>query len=830
MLVNASSVDTHSIFENIGTREILSYPKGLHFYYILPESIYGFASHTCAKRVTQHPTYPSVRAPQLQPHNGNARSQQRVSPNDVEMSSPMAARTPEPQTENNPPAQEQEQENASSPGKQRHSRILSGNGIAPLRILSPREDKFASECGLAPMAIDSVAKSPLRRFPVKVNTGFPVRANSGSSSNSPPQDSPAAKSAQQETTPQDSPAAKPTQTDATPRDSPTPRSSSNGSVVKQEMTFEEALASNDGLKHAIQIFEDDSTMLESGEGLDDADVTSMTVDDHHLDKIDEAAAPDESMVSTFSNFSVIPNLTTFAKMGTSPNKFDSLTTPRPRNRYDPSTARSARRSDTENVGDTTSLLDFTEQMSAISEHYRPSSPTKRGRSRSPAKTNGHANATPKRGDVNLLDFDIPPMPTPRSVPTVTPQAEVTSLKTAVGDAEKRVGQTMEKLREAECLTESVTEEKESWEKRGREMESVLRKVKSEIVHNQHERDELESKLDESEKRREAAEMMAQEAESKIASLRAGRSTPDVKSPDRSDSRVAAQREAENMERVARELHALYKSKHETKVTALKKSYEARWEKKIRELERQIEELTDDNERLKVGRDATMTRVEFGQAVANETAELKAQSSRDAAQIKELGAEVQKLEAIVSSVKQDNHELIVLLERERVEKGELVQLAEEMMEMQHSFVAANQAKAEPKPEPKVEEEVRRTPVKQARMSAPVPPPTSRTPVKQTPARSNSTRSVGASPAQKQAFRSSLTRPGPTGIRAPGSALPKSQTESRIGGLGNHASTRSMGGGGLPRPGSGLSRPGSGLSGRSGIMSSIEKMGNYRTRGD
>ncbi|KAK7943710.1 uncharacterized protein PG986_012823 [Apiospora aurea] len=761
---------------------------------------------------------------------------------DMSMSSPMKATTPEPQTENNPPREEQEQENTSSPGKQRHSRILSGNGIAPLRILSPREDKFTSD--------------PLRRFPVKVNTGFPVRANSGSSSsNSPPQDSPAAKSAQKEATTQDSPAAESTPNNDTPRDSPTPRSSSNGSVVKQEMTFEEALASNDGLKHAIQIFEDDSTMLESGEGLDDADVTSMTVDDHHLDKIDESAVPDESMISTYSNFSVIPNLTTFAKMGTSPNKFDSLTTPRPRGRYDPSTARSARKSDTENVGDTTSLLDFTEQMSAISAHYRPSSPTKRGRSRSPGKTNGHhANSTPKRGDVNLLDFDIPPMPTPRSVPTVTPreveslksaflseisslkaslsgkEAEVTSLKTAVGDAEKRVGQTMEKLREAECLKESITDEKESWEKRGREMESVLRKVKSEIVHNQHERDELESKLDESEKRREAAEMMAQEAESKIASLRAGRSTPDVKSPERSDSRVAAQREAENMERVARELHALYKSKHETKVTALKKSYEARWEKKIRELERQIEELTDDNERLKVGRDATMTRVEFGQAVANETAELKAQSSRDAAQIRELGAEVQKLEAIVSSVKQDNHELIVLLERERVEKGELVQLAEEMMEMQHSFVAANQAKAEPKPEPKVEEEVRRTPVKAARMSAPVPPPTSRTPVKATPARSNSVRSMGASPAQKQAFRSSLTRPGPTGIRAPGSALPKSQTESRIGGLGNHANTKSMSGGGLPRPGSGLSRPGSGMSGRSGIMSSIEKMGNYRARGD
>ncbi|KAK7932391.1 hypothetical protein PG985_003103 [Apiospora marii] len=778
---------------------------------------------------------------------------------DVDMSPPVTAGTPEPQTENQPPREDQEQENASSPGKQRHSRILSGNGIAPLRILSPREETFQTfeSGGLAPMAIDAVAKSPMRkavspdkRFPVKVKAKFPVRVSSGDSSNSASQDSPASTSAHKDASPQDSPAPKSLENNSIPQDSPATKSSSSESLVKKDMTFEEALASNDGLKHAIQIFEDDSTMLESGEGLDDADDIPMNLDDKHLEKIEESAAHDESMVSTFSNFSVIPNLTTFAKMGTSPNKFDSLTTPRPRDRYDPSTARSVRHAASENVGDTTSLLDFTEQMSAISAHYRPPSPTKRTRSHSPGKSNGHPDATPKRGDVNLLDFDIPPMPTPRSLPSVTPreveslksaflseisslkaslsgkEAEVTSLKTAVGDAEKRVGQTMEKLRETECLKDSMTEEKESWEKRGREMETVLRKVKSEIVHNQHERDELESKLDESEKRREAAEYMAQEAESKIASLRAGRGTPDVKSPDRSDSKLAAQREAENMERVARELHALYKSKHETKVTALKKSYEARWEKKIRELERQIEELTDDNERLKLGRDATMTRVEFGQAVANETAELKAQSSRDAAQIKELGAEVQKLEAIVSSVKQDNHELIVLLERERVEKGELVQLAEEMMEMQHSFVAANQAKAEPKAEPIQEEEVRRTPNKTMRMSA--PPPARTTPIKQTPARSNSTRSVGvASPAQKQAFRSSLTRPGPTGIRAPGSALPKSQTESRIGGLAGHGATKSIGGGGLPRAGS---RPGSGLSGRSGIMSNIEKMGNYRARGD
>ena len=147
---------------------------------------------------------------------------------------------------------------------------------------------------------------------------------------------------------------------------------------------------------------------------------------------------------------------------------------------------------------------------------------------------------------NLLDFDIPPAPTPRSMPSITPreleslksgflseisslkaslsgrEAEVQSLKTAVGDAEKRVGESMEQVREERNLKEQLAAEKEEWEKRGREMEAVLRNVKDEIVHGERERDDLEGRLEESERRREAAEMMAQEAESKMAGMKAGK--------------------------------------------------------------------------------------------------------------------------------------------------------------------------------------------------------------------------------------------------------------------------------------------------------------------
>jgi chromosome segregation ATPase len=147
---------------------------------------------------------------------------------------------------------------------------------------------------------------------------------------------------------------------------------------------------------------------------------------------------------------------------------------------------------------------------------------------------------------NLLDFDIPPAPTPRSMPSITPreleslksnflseisslkaslsgkEAEIQSLKTAVGDAEKRVGESLEQVREERNLKDQLAAQKEEWEKRGREMEAVLRNVKEEIVHGEREREDLEGRLDEGERRREAAEMMAQEAESKMAAMKAGK--------------------------------------------------------------------------------------------------------------------------------------------------------------------------------------------------------------------------------------------------------------------------------------------------------------------
>ncbi|KAJ2992670.1 hypothetical protein NUW58_g2093 [Xylaria curta] len=640
-----------------------------------------------------------------------------------------------------------EQENI-SPSKSRHSRVLSGNGLSPLKILSSQDATIAEAIS---GDRSSVVNSPRKWCPDK---RFPVKVSNAASPEKP-------------------------------------------AVQHRDITLEDVMTENKDLAQAIMIFEDEDTMMDNADDVGNDTYMSIGQEQDHIGD-DEQAGPDDTMVSTFSTFSAVPNLTMFASIGHTPTKFANVgATPTVRSRFDPLSEQTPRPVVRRDSGNTTNLLDFTDQIQSFSSRYAEQmSNLRRG---SPAKSSANTVAvTPKKRQTNLLDFDIPPLPTPRSIPTVTPreleslksgflseisslkaslsgkEAEVLSLKTAVADAEKRVGECMEELREVKAVKEALAEQQGEWEKRGRDMESVLRKVKEEIVRSQLDRDQLESKYEESEKRREAAEIMAQEAESKMAAMRAGKVNTEApsdasnKSPEK--NKAPGSREVEiAVEKVSRELHSLYKSKHESKITALKKSYENRWSKKVHELEAKVEELIEENEKLGAGRDVTITKVDPNQSIIDD--ERKAQAVKDSTQIKELNAEIQQLGAVVASVKSDNQELRLQLEKERIEKGELVQLAEEMMSMQ-SFCQTE--------------------------APPPPPPT-----------------VRPQPTTADNFRSSVTRT--TNMRAPASV--KKPTESRIGGIG-----------GERRVGGGLPRPGSGTGSRSGIMSSIEKMGNYRGRGD
>ncbi|EAQ92340.1 hypothetical protein CHGG_00575 [Chaetomium globosum CBS 148.51] len=682
-----------------------------------------------------------------------------------------------------------------SPPKARPgSRIISGSGLSPLKILQqhqqsqieaqtqsqspspqPAEEVSSPAKSMPPPPLpQSPRKSaPIKRFPVKISQPGSSRSES-------------------------------------PR-RPSDERRSSGERQASLPEVREEVRENEGLKHVIDIFEDDdNAMHDDPDGVDhDGDHTmsmghEAVYDQSRIAEEDHSAA-DDTMMSTFSAFSTVPNLTMLANTRSdSPTKFSATggSTPRASGRSEDSSALRTPRGNGsyDNGNSTTNLMDFTEQMRYGTYGAQPT-PSRRGGQTAQSARTPNGVGTPQRNNlVNLLDFDIPPAPTPRSIPTITPreleslksgflseisslkaslsgkEAEVLSLKTAVGDAEKRVGECLEQLREVEGVQGALQTEKDSWERRGREMETVLRKVREEIVMSQREREELEFKLDEAEKRREAAEMMAQDAESKMAGMRA--------------VEIA-------VERVARELHALYKSKHETKVAALKKSYEHRWEKQVRKLQAQVDQLNHDNDELRHSNNNHNRGGIDPARLAEMEEERRADKARDAARVRELEAEVEKVEAVLKTVQADNADLRVLLERERVEKGELVMLAEEMMNMQQSFVASVPEEPEPAPTPapapaQSHYAQQQHYQQQQQQQHPAPPPvTAKTPNRRlssslaTSARTpGTTTAAGAGGGGNPSFRMST---GPTsfrasGLRAPGGSMGLGlgkPAESRIG---------------------------------------------------
>ena len=339
----------------------------------------------------------------------------------------------------------------------------------------------------------------------------------------------------------------------------------------------------------------------------------------------------------------------------------------------------------------------------------------------PASTTPH---TDRRN--HLLDFDLEPLATPRSVPSITPreleslrsdlssqicslsatlsgkEAEVLALKRSITDAEVRVGNTSEELRNEKSLRESLEQEKQDWDRRGREMENVLREIRQEIMVGELERDKLRRQTEEAEKRTEEMEVKVVELQTRLESANRRPTLSPTSSPRKKTDELTGEpatplvngngvngmdiNEAvrEATERVARDLHALYKSKHETKVAALKKSYEARWEKKVRHLEDELKSANTEILNLKTERDATMSGPlassaavdqQQGQQLLEEQTRRSEHLLREKEQMeantKVLQAQIEGLESQVQSVKQLTDNLREELGKERAEKGELV---------------------------------------------------------------------------------------------------------------------------------------------------------------
>ncbi|KAF2398265.1 hypothetical protein EJ06DRAFT_583555 [Trichodelitschia bisporula] len=484
-------------------------------------------------------------------------------------------------------------------------------------------------------------------------------------------------------------------------------------------------------------YDPEHSVLRRAEDTEIGDSTGLDL--HVDDTIDDTC---------FSTFSEVQNadMTKFAQLGqsaTKKNLFDqtprlhhsqTLRTERrlPTHRSPSPTSKRSRRED----NDTTNLLlDFTQQFESVSALSRSM------KARSPAKSNGvlsylNSQRSPQKPPstpagskgalLNLLDFELPPAPTPRSIPSITireleslksrlgseisslkatlqgREAEVAALKKAVSDAERRVGEAVELSREEKSRREAVERERDEWARRGREFEAILKEVRAEVMNSEREREALVARAEDAETRAHEAEDRARDAEARAAEaasrvmhtpvLRADGAVADGESLF-SAEQVRAQMD-EKIHSLSTELHSIYKKKHSAKVAGLRKGLEAKFREKTSELVSRIEDLEKKNEDLQLKLDATMSGVHIipdMSVLGGEKREAQRLLAEDqAALIERQKAELVGRETELRAARNEFAVLMAELERERVEKGELVAAVDEMLALQADMKAAEQS--------------------------------------------------------------------------------------------------------------------------------------------
>ena len=647
-----------------------------------------------------------------------------------------------------------------------------------------------------------------------------------------------------------------------------PKKGMRGVGASPQRLTEDALRQNEGLTRVMNSAIDPDLGRRSPQKV-------LVRDDDNMSAAAGGAQGFAGMDDTcFSAFSAVPNvdMTRFANMDRSPEISSSRhppikihgeegPTPRTTGRNTPSRNRHPYEEEDyasptprhhkikhDNNGDTTNLLmDFTNEHITTNTSNR--SPTRHGHP-SPRKfptqpdlsTYSSSRRTPSptkyplppgtpneaRNLANLLDFDLPPAPTPRSIPSISArelesmksrflsqvssltatlsgkEAEVRALKDAVTDAERRAGEAQEQIRDERSAKEELAVEKAEWEKRQGEMQTVLKDVKEEIIRGDREKDTLLQRVHEAEHKREEAESRITETESQIEGLRAAASIQAANKANDNATSTGTNSEVEAaVTKVAKELHGLYKSKHEAKVTALKKSYSDRWEKKVRDLSNRIDELTKENEDLRIGRDATISAVLPGQQLATaaaasritndsegdaskkreeeaHTAALQQQQRTFDAKLSTLQSELSDLQTALDTNATEKHDLKTELAACRAEIASLIDASEELMLLSSSAMSSSSRPASTEPPPMLQQHSQ------------------------------------SGDAGQKSFSRSIS--GSSGLQRPGFSHGNGG-ESRIGRVGGHGSYPTSSGTGRDRSGSGLGRSG-------GILSNIEKMGRGR----
>ena len=665
-----------------------------------------------------------------------------------------------------------------------------------------------------------------------------------------------------------------------------PASSKRPSPSQTPSRYGAELRDNEGLTVAANRFMEDADVGRSHKRRKsherqyevnmEADITDFNPD---------ATTPDIDD-TRFSDFSEMPGLdmTKFASIRKSPSKKSDVSesdstllsavltrskaTPRARPQMTPSTVRRSERTPSPTPrrsykdNDTTNLLlDFTAQIQSFgaSRNGTPShangkmstEPDLRSyyqNKRSPAK-GGHVPATPgqNRPLLNLLDFELPPPPTPRSLPTVTiremesvksqfqsqissltaslsgKEAEVESLSRAIADAERRVGEAQETVRDERSAREYAEAQMEDWKKKGEEVQTILQDVQSELAHNDEERDQLLARLAEAEKRAEDAENRSTELETRLIEAESKNvdMTTFINSDEDENKKIYSEIEcqsaiAEKVNEVARDLHTAYKAKHEKKIKALKDNYQKKADERCKELRVQITKLERQVGEAEDKRDDTFSKFEEFGSKSNGPCETCAKNAATGpvsnpedihkleaqrSEIESLKAKLAGLQSELHSLRKSQEHLLEELEAERVEKGELVAAAEQMLVLCGEKMESMQ-----------QEDFRRS---QAAPTQPPlePQPTSR-PTRQQPAPEQAMRNTGflaggssvssstsRSGSSLSSSRSGDSKPKPSGMRAPGGFGFKAAGESAL--------NRSQSG-----------------AGKSRLLSNIERMGGTK----
>ncbi|KAI5287141.1 hypothetical protein KEM54_006211 [Ascosphaera aggregata] len=364
------------------------------------------------------------------------------------------------------------------------------------------------------------------------------------------------------------------------------------------------------------------------------------------------------------------------------------------------------------------LLCFTPQRSreaTVEGHTDMPGSKRRSRfpSMSPTK-NGSSSRSPSKL-FSLIDHDMPAL-TPMSRSTITPRelesvkssymsqitalqaalsgrdAEVDSLKGAVSEAEKRVGDALDQLRSESARREALEAEQAELERRAMQKEKILANLKCDMEESTRQKESMTRKMEEMEREKIELEQKVETVESQLASKTSESAdnggTVDTAKAEGVASGMFTEEQVEkkvqdSVEEVAKDLHKLYKEKHETKVTALKKSYAARWEKRVKEAEDKVKELTTENGRLKADKPATTSTAQNTEptTAADDSTSLSHQNQ-------ELQERIDKLEHTLTALKSSYEELKAQLEAERVEKGELVAAVDEWLALQQDEVTTS----------------------------------------------------------------------------------------------------------------------------------------------